>query len=411
MKNSSQLLFFILLAILCCQCDPNEPIIDQPENNCYSFNSLEAGLTINDGESFRNINITAQKDDWATNGYAKIDTLNYVGEEKNVRLFNINLHLGVDSTVNRISFDFAELGGVNKIIVNGISHNFSDFPELQNTIIDNVGFKVEATQAGNNWMGSFTATGNIESFAFGGQELWIDNLCAKRFKVLLENRRDDPHDNPTHPDGSLTQYDHLREILNERGYEVVEKVEDGIALSEEYINQFDFYIWYLIGISSVSEEEFPVIENYINDGGSVFILTEYDGAWSSIMVNSLLDIYGVDFGDNKVSHPTSNFNDWGTHVIYTEENILDATARSGVENIYVPTSTYFKNLDNEWITVLESDDEANHPNEPVIIRKNYGDGKIMIAGDFNFTMGAPTNIPNMQNDVFIKNLLVLLAKE
>ncbi len=411
MKNSNQFLFLLLLTILYCQCDPVEPIIEQPDPNCFSFNNLEAGLSINDGQSFPNTNLIAQKDDWTIDGYAKIDTVNYVGEEKNLRLFNINLYLNIELSVNRISFDFAELGGVNKIIVNGIAHNFSDFPELQNTIIDNVGFKVEATQAGNNWVGSFTATGNIESFAIGGQELWIDNLCARRFEVLLENRRDDPHNNPTHPDGSLTQYDHFREIMTEMGYDYTEKVEDGTPLTLDYLNQFDLYVWYLIGISTVSHEEFSVIENYASQGGSVFILIEHDGAWSDPDVDSALAIFGVADNFGKIKHPTSNFNNWETHVIYHADNILDAAAKSGVQNIYVPTATYYTVSDENWITVLESDAEAEPPNEPVIIRKNYGAGKVMFAGDFNFLMGAPTNIPNMQNDVFIKNLLFLLAKE
>lgn len=398
-------LLFIFLFILGCQTRP--PDIDLTQPACFDFELLEFGNEIPDGNDLLAGIFTAQKDDWITDGHVKVDS-NNVGAGNNIRLFNINLHLNLGQPISKVSFDFAELGGVNKIIINGVAYNFSDFPELQNTIIDSVGFSINATQQRNNWKGIFKAKGKIENFAIGGQELWLDNFCADRFEVLLENRRDDPYDNPTNPDGSLTQYNRLRQLMTERGIYFTEKVEDGTLLTLEYLNQFDLYVWYLIGISTVSDAEVAVIENYVSQGGSVFILVEYDSGYSSPNVDDALAAFGAAHGSSKIEHPTNNWNNWPTHVYYNHENILDPAAKLGVQQIMVSTATYFTELDENWVTVLETDNGAEPPNMPVIIRKNYGAGKVMIAGDFSFAMNIGTNVGDMDNDIFIGNLLYLL---
>lgn len=407
-KNFLQLLLIISLSIFCTQC--KGPKIEEPP--CVTFDEIEIDSTLIDGGTFLVTGLIARTDDWPTDGYVKVDSNNYVGTGQNIRIFNINLHKDLIEPISRFSFDFAELGGVNKIMVNGTFHNFADFPELQNIVIDQVGFSVNATQFGNNWVGDITARGPIENFAIGGQELWIDNLCGNRFDVLLENRRDDPLNNPVNPDGGLTQYNHLRELLTERGFYYTEKINDGTPLTLLSLNEFDLYVWYISPVSSVSEQELSVIEEYVSNGGSILILTESGNQLQVDLIEALFNIFGATHEGNTIQHPTSNFNNWPSHVIYHAENILDDSVKTGVSNIYMPTASSVSGTNDSWLTILESDAAATPSNRPLIIRRSYQEGKVMITGDFNFMMGEPVNVNdgNLDNDIFVKNLLYFLVE-
>lgn len=381
------------------------------EPSCLDFFSSPTVDSISNGESFLTTNLIAQQDDWPTNGYLKLDSNNHVGDGKNLRIYNINMHLNPSPPVSWISFDFAELGGNNKIIVNNEMHNFSDFPDLQNIIIDQVGFSVEATQAGNNWTGSFTARGAIDQFAIGGQELWIDNLCMDRINVLIENRVNDPNNNQTNPNGSLPQFNNIKEIMDRQGILYVDKVNGDSVLDSLFMDQFDIYIWYLSPITAVSATEIEVIEDFVARGGALFILTESGLQMQFELTAAVLNQFGAAHGGNTIEHLTNNFNDLNSHVIYQSNSFLDFLSNTGIQQVYAPIASTVSGNDGEWTTLIQTDDAAIPPQEPLMIHREYENGQVLFSGDFSILFDVHSSIGEMDNDLLITHLLYSLSNK
>ncbi len=90
-----------------------------------------------------------------------------------------NLHFDfgkLEGQVQQLQIDYVWGGSTVNLQVNGetlqVANNFTDMPS---TIADGVTMTVNFNEATSN--GFIALKGNIESFAIGGGEFWIDNLC------------------------------------------------------------------------------------------------------------------------------------------------------------------------------------------------------------------------------------------
>jgi hypothetical protein len=115
---------------------------------------------------------------WTSSERAQIDNRNYArGSGLDLNARNVNLRPQHAYPVNKIKFNFGELGGNNNININGDFQNVGDLIDLNNSTIGGTQVTVDAVQQGNNWYGTVAVEGDISDFSIGGQELWVDNYC------------------------------------------------------------------------------------------------------------------------------------------------------------------------------------------------------------------------------------------
>jgi len=154
---------------------------------CVKFSNLTPGDTYSVGDTIT----TSQADivveqfqwsngTWTTSGTAKVDDRNYgQGSGNDLNANNVNLNFQFDYPVDKITFKFGELGGNNNISVNGAFQNVPNIVALNGSAIGGVQITVNANQQGNNWYGTMELDGTINGFTIGGQELWLDDVCAE----------------------------------------------------------------------------------------------------------------------------------------------------------------------------------------------------------------------------------------
>ncbi len=114
---------------------------------------------------------------WTWDGYADVDTSGLAGGSgQDVRVNNINLDFNFGGDVKDLSFRFGEYGGNLNIRINGYFKSFDNFADINGTTFGSV--NVSVTNGLGSDKGEVKLTGGIiTSFAVGGQELWIDDVC------------------------------------------------------------------------------------------------------------------------------------------------------------------------------------------------------------------------------------------
>jgi len=99
-----------------------------------------------------------------------------------VQTDNINLGFdftGLSFTTSKVTLDFLDTGGPENISVNGSTIVVG---ELASGSGGGVSWVVvdSPTGTGTNRKGTVTITGSVQNLKIGGQEFWIDNVCAHR---------------------------------------------------------------------------------------------------------------------------------------------------------------------------------------------------------------------------------------
>ena len=87
---------------------------------------------------------------------------------------NINLKFdfsGLAFTVGRVTFDFQDLGGSENVAVNGSAIVEG---ELSSGTVGGVPLTVTRSTS----LGDGTLVGNVQDLTIGGQEFYLDNVCA-----------------------------------------------------------------------------------------------------------------------------------------------------------------------------------------------------------------------------------------
>ena len=174
-KSIQPMILFVLGAIIPAACIPKQ--------SCIEFTSLTVGTSYTVGNSFADANVDMTAADfqwgngqWTNSGHALIDNKGLAGgTAQELNLNNVNLRFGFNSQRESLSLMFGEYGGNLNIDINGDFQNFADFADIDGTMIGRV--TVSATNGLGNDQGTLELTGPINSFAIGGQELWIDDVC------------------------------------------------------------------------------------------------------------------------------------------------------------------------------------------------------------------------------------------
>lgn len=104
------------------------------------------------------------------------------GQGQVMRTNNVNLEFDfaeLGFTVERLSFDFVDLGGFENISVNGHTLHVGELRSAPTTIAPGITFAVTTTQIQGGIEGQAVLTGQLESLRVGGQEFWLDNIRAQ----------------------------------------------------------------------------------------------------------------------------------------------------------------------------------------------------------------------------------------
>lgn len=104
------------------------------------------------------------------------------GSGQSIRTNNINLEFdfsGIGFQTSEVQFEFLDLGGFENISVNG-SQIFAGELSSAPSPVGGVSIDVykAAVQGGNK--GVVILRGAVQTLKVGGQEFWLDNVCARR---------------------------------------------------------------------------------------------------------------------------------------------------------------------------------------------------------------------------------------
>ncbi len=158
---------------------------------CVGFESLTLGATYHVGDSFVDAAavITAHPFVWSSGtptsgGYAQVGNAGLAGGAGlEMQVNNINLAFDFGKPLMGLSLKFGEYGGNLNIEINGDFRNFQNFADIHGLTIG--GAKVFVANGFGNDQGHLGLTGVIHTFSVGGQELWLDDVCAEFGRRVL----------------------------------------------------------------------------------------------------------------------------------------------------------------------------------------------------------------------------------
>lgn len=151
---------------------------------CIDFSDLALGITYNPGDTFSSAGVTLDARDfvWSSGtstsgGYAAVENGGLAGGSDNeLAINNVNIGFDFGVLIEGLELSFGEYGGNLNIEMNGDFVNFGDITDIDGTTIGGVDVSV-AMAASPDGQGILKLVGSIDTFIFGGQELWIDNVC------------------------------------------------------------------------------------------------------------------------------------------------------------------------------------------------------------------------------------------
>lgn len=162
-----------------------------PASRCVDFESLKVGTVYSVGNTFADSGVKLSVEifqwidgTWTTHGNVAVHNNNSAGHTGlDLNLNNANLRFHDDSCIDRLTLRFGEYGGNVNLEVNGEFKNVAGLVDLDGTALGGVNVTVVML---NRTLGRLELEGQIDSFALGGQELWIDHVCSRICTKLLE---------------------------------------------------------------------------------------------------------------------------------------------------------------------------------------------------------------------------------
>ena len=150
------------------------------------FEDLTLGTRYYVGDTFvsSGVSISGQTYYWPNgdpteNGYAEVETAGLAGGSgQDLQVNNINLGFDFGAAIPGLTIDFGEYGGNLNVDLNGDFRNFENFDEIDGLILGGVQVTATGPGAAGVGLGYLAFDGTINSFAIGGQELWIDNVTV-----------------------------------------------------------------------------------------------------------------------------------------------------------------------------------------------------------------------------------------
>jgi hypothetical protein len=161
-----------------------EPTPAEEGPPCVAFEGLTLGDSYRVPDRFMDadVEITVRafqwgNGEWTTDGYAQVDDQGLAGGSgQEMWINNVNLDFDFCCVLAKgLTLKFGEYGGNLNIEINGVFKNFANFADIDGANMG--GVTATVTDGLGNDTGTLTLKGEIWSFAIGGQELWIDDVC------------------------------------------------------------------------------------------------------------------------------------------------------------------------------------------------------------------------------------------
>ncbi len=154
-----------------------------PLPECVDFEDLSLGMRYGVGDVFVASGVQISASDfqwsgggWTSGGFTEVGNAGHAGGSgQEMIVNNILLKFDFGGPVAGLSLRFGEYGGNLNIDVNGEFVNFGNFADINGAVIG--GVNVSVVNGLGNDRGTLTLLGTIDSFAIGGQELFIDDVC------------------------------------------------------------------------------------------------------------------------------------------------------------------------------------------------------------------------------------------
>ncbi len=110
-----------------------------------------------------------------------------LGNELNLN--NVNVRIDFGGPMDWLAVDYGEYGGNVDLRINGDCRNIANFNVLNGTDVGGVRVVVADYDVSGQGCGRLYATGPIEEFIIGGQELWIDwvRACAPATAGIIDS--------------------------------------------------------------------------------------------------------------------------------------------------------------------------------------------------------------------------------
>jgi len=152
--------------------------------DCIGFEDLALGTRYHVPDRFMDseVEMTVRafqwgNGEWSTDGFTEVDDEGRAGGSgQEMWINNVNLDFDFCCVLEKgLTLRFGEYGGNLNIEINGIFKEFENFVDIDGANFD--GVTVTVTNGLGNDTGTLTLKGQIWSFALGGQELWIDDVC------------------------------------------------------------------------------------------------------------------------------------------------------------------------------------------------------------------------------------------
>ena len=165
---------------------PQNIISGTTASSCVDFEDLLLRTEYNVGNSFvdSGATITGETFFWGdgtpfNGGFTRVENGGAAGGTGNeLQVNNINLAFDFGGPVPGLELPFGEFGGNLNIQVNGDFRNFGNFDDIDGLTIGGVLVSVTAPSQ-TSPRGRLKLSGTVQSFAIGGQELWIDDVCQQ----------------------------------------------------------------------------------------------------------------------------------------------------------------------------------------------------------------------------------------
>lgn len=178
--SKNRLWYALILAVLL-----GSGCLFQGSNECANFidfEDLPVGAEFSVGDTVTHSGVTATiwpfqwaGGTWTTGGSAVIDNDGDAGGKgQDMMTNNVSLKFMFENPRKGLSLLFGEYGGNVNLEINGVFKNVDSFLAVNGTTLGGVKISVAMIDSDK---GELTLSGDIISFAIGGQELWIDDIC------------------------------------------------------------------------------------------------------------------------------------------------------------------------------------------------------------------------------------------
>lgn len=189
-KTALPMLLVVILIIALVGCPPPRPVcVDfEPPLTVGTEYGAPAGNSPGDVVFTTNgVPVSVENFDYIGTGgtfnLAYIDTAtSFFGNGQTIRTNNINLEFdfsNIGFRTSRVDLEFLDLGGFENLSVNG-STVFAGELTSAPSPIGGVTLVFSTTPVPGGNKGNLTLKGAVTTLRIGGQEFWIDNVCAKK---------------------------------------------------------------------------------------------------------------------------------------------------------------------------------------------------------------------------------------